>query len=202
MYNVALRHEPGNDLKMALQNLRDKLLKVGLVDKKQKQQADTQDRREKKQKGIDQQAQEEAEKQRLHAEKLAAEAEAQRQLEVERKSERERHEQHHRVRNICERWAVRPSKPGQRRFHFVKRNGFIGRLLVSDALYDQLMLGALVVVEHSPDDAAPALLPPEPAERVKELDELAVRFWARSAMPIGYIADSDGPHFENTTPAD
>ena len=45
---------------MAIQNLRDKLLKAGLVDKKQKQQVDTQDRREKKQKTVEQLAAEEA----------------------------------------------------------------------------------------------------------------------------------------------
>jgi hypothetical protein len=60
---------------MAIQNLRDKLLKAGLVDKKQKVLADTQDRREKKQRGADELAAAEAEKQRLFAEKQAQEAE-------------------------------------------------------------------------------------------------------------------------------
>jgi uncharacterized protein YaiL (DUF2058 family) len=52
---------------MAMQNLRDKLLKAGLVDKKQKTQVDTQDRRDKKQKGAAQLAAEEESKQRAFA---------------------------------------------------------------------------------------------------------------------------------------
>ena len=33
------------------------------------------------------------------------------------------------------------------------------------------------------------LLPPDAAERVQELDPIAVRFWARTGHPIGYIAE-------------
>jgi len=93
------------------------------------------------------------------------------------------------VRNICDRWGLRKSKPGQRRFYFVKRSMHIGHLLVNDALYDQLLAGALAVVERFPEDDAHVLLPPEPAERVHEIDATAVRFWARTGQPIGYIAE-------------
>lgn len=213
---------------MAMQNLRDKLLKAGLVDKKQKQQSDIQDRREKKQKGIDKQAEEEAERQRLFAERQAAEAEEQRRREEERAAERRRHEQQNRVRNICDRWAVRSNRPGKNRFYFVQRDNHIGYLMVSEALHDQLLQGSIAVVERMPVGDKPGieatevrhakrrsmldelrqpqksrahasaaatspethvLLPPDAAERVQELDPIAVRFWARTGHPIGYIAE-------------
>lgn len=214
---------------MALGNLRNQLLKAGLVDKKQKVQADTQDRREKKQKGADQLAAEEEAKKRAFAEQQAAEAEAQRQAEAERQAERSQAELLNRVRNICDRWAVRPTRPGQRRFYFVQRSGRIAYLLVSDAVLDQLLVGALAIVERlTPDEVealtgaprgqkararslvdkvreragvaatavsvrdrieAHVLLPPEPAERVFGLDPSAVRFWARSAQPLGFLPD-------------
>lgn len=214
---------------MAIQNLRDKLLKAGLVDKKQKQQVDTQDRRDKKQKSVEQLAAEEAERQRQFAEQQAAEAEANRLREAQRTVDRLQHETWNRVRNICDRWAVRQIKPGARRFHFVQRSGRIGYLLVNDALYDQLLQGALAVVERlPPDEIAPplreiergqlrqrprrrnllaellraqphtgllqiaethVLLPPDAAERVLAIDTSAVRFWAKSSQPLGYVAD-------------
>jgi hypothetical protein len=143
---------------MALQNLRDKLLKAGLVDKKQKQQVDLTDRREKKQKGAEQQAAEETERQRLFAERLAAEAEEQRQREAERAAERARHEALHRVRNICDRWAVRSSRPGKLRFYFVKSTQKLGYLLLSDAQFDQLLVGGLAICERLPaDQVEPAI---------------------------------------------
>lgn len=142
---------------MALGNLRNQLLKAGLVDKKQKVQADTQDRREKKQKGVDQLVAEQEAKQRAFEEQKAAEAEAQRQAEAERQAERAQAELANRVRSICDRWAVRPSRPGQRRFYYVRRSGHIAYFLVSDAVLDQLLVGALAIVEKLPSAEIEAL---------------------------------------------
>lgn len=211
---------------MAIQNLRDKLLKAGVVDKKQKQQADTQDRRDKKQKTADQLAVEEAERQQAFALQKATEAELARQREAERAEHRQRHEALNRVRNICDRWAVRPLRAGSRRFHFVQRSGRIGHLMVTDAHFDQLLLGALAVVERlPPEEISPplcevlaakprkksvlsdllrlkdglalglgstethVLLPPDAAERVALIDPTALRFWAHSGKPVGFVAD-------------
>lgn len=181
---------------MAIGNLRDKLLKAGLVDKKQKQQADIQDRRDKKQKSHDQLAQEEAARQQEFEARKLAEAEAQRQVEAEREKARDAHEQRNRVRNICDSWSVRSrgkpaggGAPGPRRFYYVKRSRHIGHLVVNDLILDQLLLGALAIVERAPDEETYVLLPPEPAERVFEIDADAIRFWARKASPIGFLAD-------------
>lgn len=185
---------------MAIGNLRDKLLKAGVVDKKQKQQADLQDRRDKKQKSHAELAAEEAERQRQFEERKAQEAEAQRKLEAEREAQREQHELAYRVRNICDRWSVRQRQKGDkggkgeksapRRFYFVKRSQHIGYFTVSDQVYDQLLQGALAIVERAVDEDSHVLLPPEPAERVQELAPSAVRFWARRETPIGFLADS------------
>ena len=211
---------------MAIQNLRDKLLKAGLVDKKQKVLADTQDRREKKQRGADELAAVEAEKQRLFAEKQAQEAEEQRLAELAKAAERAEREAAHRVRNICDRWAVRVTRPGQRRFYFVQRSGRVGYLWLPDALCDQLCLGALAIIERIPSaeiaelasrprpqarkprsllqqligqvkkgqmqvvsEETHVLLAPEPAERILAIDPSAVRFWARSQKPLGYVSE-------------
>lgn len=150
-----MRLEPhrrmGKSCRMAMQNLRDKLLKAGLVDKKQKTQADTQDRRDKKQKGASELAAEEAAKQRLFAEKQVAEAEAQRQREAERAAERLGHEARVRVGNICAHWAIRQKRPGQRRFYFARRSGRIGYVLVSDDVVEKLSVGALAIIERLDD---------------------------------------------------
>ena len=211
---------------MAIQNLRDKLLKAGLVDKKQKVLADTQDRREKKQRGADELAAVEAEKQRLFAEKQAQEAEERRLAELAKAAERAEREAAHRVRNICDRWAVRVTRPGQRRFYFVQRSGRVGYLWLPDALCDQLCLGALAIIERMPSaeiaelasrprpqarkprsllqqligqvkkgqmqvvsEETHVLLAPEPTERILAIDPSAVRFWARSQKPLGYVSE-------------
>ena len=211
---------------MAIQNLRDKLLKAGLVDKKQKVLADTQDRREKKQRGADELAAAEAEKQRLFAEKQAQEAEERRLAELAKAAERAEREAAHRVRNICDRWAVRVTRSGQRRFYFVQRSGRVGYLWLPDALCDQLCLGALAIIERMPSDfiallasrprpqarkprsllqqligqvkkgqmqvvseETHVLLAPEPTERILAIDPSAVRFWARSQKPLGYVSE-------------
>ena len=211
---------------MAIQNLRDKLLKAGLVDKKQKVLADTQDRREKKQRGADELAAAEAEKQRLFAEKQAQEAEEQRLAELAKAAERAEREAAHRVRNICDRWAVRVTRSGQRRFYFVQRSGRVGYLWLPDVLCDQLCLGALAIIERMPSaeiaelasrprpqarkprsllqqligqvkkgqmqvvsEETHVLLAPEPTERILAIDPSAVRFWARSQKPLGYVSE-------------
>lgn len=169
-----------------MQNLRDKLLKAGLVDKKQKQQVDTQDRRDKKQKGVDKQAEEEAERQRLFAERQAAEAEEQRLREAERAEERARHEQQNRVRNICDRWAVRSKRPGINRFYFVQRDEHIGYLMVSESLHDQLLQGAIAVVERRTADEKPPLEATETRRprRRSLLDELRQPQRTRARAPV------------------
>lgn len=206
---------------MAIQNLRDKLLKAGLVDKKQKVLADTQDRREKKQHGADKLAESEAEKRHLFEEKQAAEAHAKRLAEQTRNQQKAQQETAYRIRNICDRWAVRLTKPGVRRFYFVQRAARVGYLWLPESVCDDLCLGALAIVERVPPtetaarvvlrkprsllaqlvkkvkegkmqfvtDETHVLLPPEPTERILALDAEAVRFWARSVKPLGYLTD-------------
>ncbi|HMU40653.1 MAG TPA: DUF2058 family protein [Pseudomonadota bacterium] len=212
---------------MAMQNLRDKLLKVGLIDKKQKVVADTQDRRDRKQKGADLLAQEDAEKQRIFAEKQAEDAQKQREADRAKVEEKARHELANRVRNICDRWAVRLTRPGQRRFYFVQRSGKVGYLWLPEPVCDDLCLGALAIIERLPPEEIAALesrpkvphrkprsliaqllhdvkagnmqfvssethvlVPPEPAERIFAIDPTAVRFWARSVRPLGYVGET------------
>ena len=88
---------------MAIQNLRDKLLKRVSSTKKQKVAVDTQDRREKE--AADKLAAEEAERQRLFAEKQVQEAEAKRQADLAKAAERALHRSGEPgLRNICDRW--------------------------------------------------------------------------------------------------
>lgn len=179
-----------------MQNLRDKLLKVGLVDKRRKQAAETEARRERKQKTAAEQAHEEELRQQEYAARLAAEAEAQRRLEAERAEERAQHERRHRVRSIADRWSIRQHKPGPQRFYFAQRSGKIGRFQISAETAEGLSQGALAIVERQADPGGTlalsethVLVPWEAAERVLAIEPQAVRFWARSSQPIGITED-------------
>ncbi len=85
-----------------------------------------------------------------------------------------------------------------RRFYFVRRTSYIGHIKISEPQYDQLLQGALAVVERTPDDEQHVLLPPEAAERVYEIDPAAIRFWARRTHPIGFIAEPEGAELLST----
>jgi len=169
-----------------MQNLRDKLLKAGLVTEKQAQEAAKQQRQDspKKHRAREKQVSEE-ERQRREAfaareVELAEERrkEAAKQAEARMQSERAR-----RLRQLVETHRIREA--GEVSFHYVRRSGKIGRLDVSLETQKNLEQGAAAVVEDpgSPDCA---VVPGEAAKRVYEVDPQAIRFWYGPEKPIGF----------------
>lgn len=179
-------------------DLRNQLLRAGLVDKKTKQQADTTARRSrkkkrKKKKGT---AVSESERQRqAYDARMVVEAEENRSREAARNQEREAHELANRAANLVRASAVREPKPGPRRFCFVSRQRNIRWFDLSATLARKLELGLLAIVEHPGDADEPhALVPSDIAERMERLDPDLVRFWNRE--PGG----ADPPEQTPTTP--
>jgi uncharacterized protein len=146
-----------------MQNLRDKLLKAGLVTEQEAREAE---RKAGKPQGTihhKQQAQSEEERQRREAERAL------------------------RLRQLVEANRVR-EPPGEVNFHFVKRSGKVGRLAVSPETAKLLESGAAAVVED-PGNPEHAVVPGEAAKRIYEVDKQAVRFWFGPEKPIGFELD-------------
>jgi hypothetical protein len=85
-----------------------------------------------------------------------------------------------------------PIEPGDRAFHFVTRKGKLRRLELSAAQVKQLEEGALAIVERpDPGQIDHSLVPPDTADRMVRLSEKSVRFYNRKGAPIGFAPEGD-----------
>jgi uncharacterized protein YaiL (DUF2058 family) len=166
-------------------DLRDQLLRAGLIDQKTKQQADTAARRKRKKKNKKGQAVSTSDRQRqAYDDRIAAEAEDNRHRDAERNREREERELRNRVASLAGTWAVREQRPGPRRFCYVSRERKILWFDLSAALARKLELGLLAIVERPGDADEPhAVVPARIAARIERLSPECVRFWNRE--PVG-----------------
>jgi len=169
-----------------MQNLRDKLLKAGLVTDKQAQDAAreqkasaprTQHQRD------EQLSAEERQRREAFAAREAEQAEARRKEAARVAEARMQSERARRLRQLVESHRVREA--GEVAFHYVRRSGKIGRLDVSLEMQKRLEQGAAAVVEDpgSPDCA---VVLAEAAMRIYEVDPHAIRFWFGPEKPIGF----------------
>ena len=173
-----------------MQNLRDKLLKAGLVNDTQVKEAE----RGAKPKGTHRQKEQAlSEDERQRRETFAArEAELadERRKEAARKAEsRMQSERAHRLKALVDAHRMREA-PGEVSFHFVKRSGKIARLALSPATAALLETGAAAVVED-PGQPDHAVVPGEAARRIYEVDPKAIRFWFGPEKPIGFELDGE-----------
>ena len=169
-----------------MQNLRDKLLKAGLVTEKQAQDAVREQRQGSAKKHRErEQALSEDERQRREAfaareVELAEERrkESAKQAEARMQSERAR-----RLRQLVEAHRIREA--GEVAFHYVRRNGKVGRLDVSLQTQQKLERGSAAVVDDpgSPDCA---VVDADAAKRIYQVDPQAIRFWYGPEKPIGF----------------
>jgi uncharacterized protein YaiL (DUF2058 family) len=172
-----------------MQNLRDKLLKAGLVSEKDVKDAE-QKRREQKPKPasfkarVEQQSDEERQRREAFAAREAELADERRQEAAKKAEARMQSERAHKIRQLVESHRIR-EPAGEVSFHFVKRSGKIGRLAVSPETAKLLEAGAAALVED-PGQPEPAVLPGAAAERVHAVDPLAIRFWNGPEKPIGF----------------
>jgi uncharacterized protein YaiL (DUF2058 family) len=174
-----------------MQNLRDKLLKAGLVDEKQVKEAEREQRPPKRHREREQAVSAEEEQRREAFAAREAEQAEERRKEAAKKAEaRMQSERAHRLRQLVETHRLREA-PGEVNFHFVKRSGKIGRLAISPATAKMLESGAAAVVE---DPGAPehAVVPADAAQRIYQVDAQAIRFWFGPAKPIGFSDAGEG----------
>jgi len=169
-----------------MQNLRDKLLKAGLVTEKQAQEAAREQRQGSSKKIHDrdrQVSQEERERQTAFAAREAELAEGRRKEAAKQTEARMQSERARRLRQLVEAHRIREA--GEVGFHYVRRSGKIGRLDVSVATQKLLEQGGAAVVEDpgSPDCA---VVPGDAARRIYEVDPQAIRFWFGPDKPIGF----------------
>jgi len=161
-----------------MQNLRDQLVKTGLVSKGQKHQVEQEKRRERKQlkKGeADALAQEQ---QRLAYEaRLEAQRVADRERAAAQRTQFEAKEKLLRIQHITDYWRLE-EPTGTLRWYFMTRNNVVKYLSVSEPLGLQLSTGALAIVECPDELEEPryVLIEREAAELVARVDPTYVRF--------------------------
>ncbi len=161
-----------------MQNLRDQLLKTGLISKGQKQQVEQEKRRERKQlkKGeADALAQEQ--QRRAYEARLEAQRVADRERAAAQHTQFEAKEKLLRIQHITDYWRLE-EPTGALRWYFMTRNNVVKYLSVSEPLGLQLSTGALAIVER-PDELEESryvLIEREAAELVARVDPTYVRF--------------------------
>ncbi len=161
-----------------MQNLRDQLLKTGLISKGQKQQVEQEKRRERKQlkKGeADEIAQEQ--QRRAYEARLEAQRVADRARGAAQRAQLEAKEKFFRIQQITDYWRLE-EPTGTRRWYFMTRNNEVKYLYISEPLGLQLSTGALAIVERPDEFEEPryVLLEREAAELVARVDPTYVRF--------------------------
>lgn len=182
-------------------NLRDQLLKAGLIDKKARHLADQEDRKKAKAAKSDatlaaEAAQEEAaRRQRLEAE-LEAKRQADREREAERLEQARAVERLHRVESTIDRNEV-TLREGRRRFYFRAGGTKVGRFDLHGRQADDLEDGLICIVRDSTDATRPfKLMDDAGLAELRSIDPTAVIFHAPAWRPI------DEPTAGNPAPAD
>jgi hypothetical protein len=93
-------------------------------------------------------------------------------------------------------------EPGSHAFHFVTRKGKLRRLDMSEVQAKQLELGSLAVVERpDPAQIEHALVPAATAEKMLRLSDKAVRFFNRDGKPVGFVNDDEPGDEKEPAPA-
>jgi len=179
-----------------MQNLRDKLLKAGLVSAEQAKQAE--DRKKTEQTSRNRPAPERPRRNEApppHEARpdsripklppLPGSREHQRliskqQLELDRK-----------LRELVTAAQV-PVEAGDQTFYFVTRKGRLRRLEMTPAQRERLEKGELAVVERpDPGQIEHALVPAAAADQLRALSERAVRFFNKEGAAVGFLTDEE-----------
>lgn len=173
-----------------MQNLRDKLLKAGLVSEQDARQADESPAQAKparpapREPSVPPRSTLSAPIPRLPPLALPGSKAFQR-LEALKQQEADK-----RLRELV--YAAQVAiEPGEHRFHFITRKGKLRRLEVSPAQAKQLEEGALAVVERpEPAMIEHSLVPAATAESMLTLSPKAVRFFNKAGEPVGFLDDA------------
>lgn len=162
-----------------MQDLRDKLLRAGLVDKRKARKAKTEARRKKKRAGGEKVARAEQEHRREQfGEKKRAEAERVRALQAEINEQRARQQRAEQLRHIIERNRLVKTGGDDQSFYFAGPDRHIRRLRTTFAVAQRLRDGQLAAV-WAPYDAQRdfRLVDSATARRIEKLDAGYLLFW-------------------------
>lgn len=184
-----------------MQNLRDKLMKAGLVSKEQTDAAEAEAARKKEESKRAAEARRTAAPRpppsRPHSNEPRFEApipklpplpgsKAHQRLEALRQVELDK-----RIRELVRSQEVLP-EVGDVRFHFMTRKGKLRRLEISAAQQKLLEEGKLAIAERpEPALIEHSIVPREIAEQLLLLSEKSVRFYNRDGKPIGFLSDDE-----------
>lgn len=167
-----------------MKNLRDQLLKAGLVNKKAVQRAKADQQRERKAKGVthnEAQAEAAARRAALTDEQQQQKREKDRAIEAERQAAQATRDQWRRAAELIHASALSVRRPS-RTWFFVCPDGVIRSLEVSDELGADLERGAAAIVARVTSDSAPrgtgpwCIVPRATVERLGELAPALVAF--------------------------
>jgi uncharacterized protein YaiL (DUF2058 family) len=186
-----------------MQNLRDKLLQAGLIDKKQKKQADhrlrqerTRARREGRppdadaeikaqiEREVEERRRKERQQKLAENERRRLEEEARRQQEERQARERRRRSEEEwqklKARSLLEANMFLPQAPGPVHFYFLARRGGIRRLDLSTRLATELAAGLLAICQMPAwGEEKFGLVRKDVAEMLLKMDPSLVRFFVR-----------------------
>ncbi|MEW6744101.1 MAG: DUF2058 family protein [Planctomycetota bacterium] len=161
-------------------DLRDELIKAGLLGKKDQKRLEHEERVKKITVGREAvQAQEEQRRHELQRQQ-AEKKEADRRLEVDRRRKQDAREEKARVRDLVRSQLVREGLRGPRRFHFVTREGFVPFLSVDPQIARRLEAGELAIVEVPGETDTFGVVPAAAALELRKVDGEAVRFFTRA----------------------
>jgi uncharacterized protein YaiL (DUF2058 family) len=175
-----------------MQNLRDKLLKAGLVTSDQVKKAEEKPKpRQQQRPGPKPLSAEEQQARDAFAAREAEVSEERRRDAAKAAESKMQSERARSLRALVEEQRLRDSF-GEAQFHFVRRSGKVGRLLVTPAIAKLLEEGAAAVVEN-PGQPDPVVLPAEAAKRAYKIDPRAIFFWNGPQKPIGFDDPEPAP---------
>ncbi|MHB8878000.1 MAG: DUF2058 family protein [Myxococcaceae bacterium] len=176
-----------------MQNLRDKLLKAGLVSKEQSKEAEEAANRPKAaprrvESSPRRQQREPRDVPAFDIPKLPPLPGSKAYHRLEALKQRELDDK---LRELVLTTEV-PLELGLHPFHFVTRKGRLRRLDLSEAQAKALEEGKLAVVERQePGQIEHALVPPEIAERMMALFPKSVRFLAKAGAAVGFLTEEE-----------
>jgi uncharacterized protein YaiL (DUF2058 family) len=162
------------------QDLRDKLLKAGLVDKKTKKRADHRariKRTEAKKKGVDEEKEEEK-KAREYEEKEEKRRRQDKERERARQQKQLKRDKKYQALDVLQARMFLPKSSGPVAFHFVSRSGGIRKLQVTTGIARDLDNGQLAIAQL-PGGERFGLVRRDVAEQLLADDPSLVRFFVK-----------------------
>ena len=166
-----------------MSDMRDALLKAGLVNKKTADHAHREDQTKARRLGARGRQQEEKAREESHAQKTETQRQQDREREARRLQGRTTKEEAARLTDIVRNGIVRAGRSGKRRFYFVAADGRIPFLEMSDDLARQLEMGQAAILQL-PSSGEALVISREAAAKLGDTCDW-ICFWNREPNPIG-----------------